>query len=99
MKFCKDCASYVAPITTYNVSIVVPPMTTPHRCKHPKNIEIDLVTGELKYRSTPEQLRSGDFFGCGKNGDWFEAVPPVQVPLDFEPKRRSWWARITGALE
>ena len=27
MKFCKDCASYIPPVATYNASIVVPPRT------------------------------------------------------------------------
>lgn len=99
MKFCKDCASYEGPVTLYNASLIVPPQNIPHKCKHPKNTSVDLVTGETKHRSTPEQLRSGDFFGCGKNGDWFEPVPPVQVPLDLRPKKVSWWGRITGAME
>lgn len=94
MKFCKDCAHYIPVMVFSRNGLPRPP--EPDKCKNPKNTTTSLVTGETLYRSTPEQLRSGDFFGCGKAGEWFEAVPPEQIPLPLEPKRAAKIPRFRG---
>ena len=43
------------------------------KCHHPKNISVDLVTGNILINSFhPDFLREKGSGGCGVKGKWFE---------------------------
>lgn len=71
MELCKDCKHIELPIKTFS------------NCMHPKNMTINVVTGEPKYKHSASGQRTGDRFYsfftgcCGKSAGWFE---PKYVP-------------------
>ncbi len=77
MKLCKDCEHIEFPIKTFS------------NCQHPKNMTINAVTGESKYKHSASGQRIGDkiysfFTGCcGSEARWFKPryKPARERPL------------------
>lgn len=70
MKLCVDCKHYKK--TWFNDSY----------CTHPKNIEIDLITGKTMYRWRVETNRGSHDNLCGANGKWWETRQRSKGRLD-----------------
>jgi len=75
MKLCKDCKHIELPIKTFS------------ECQHPKNITINKVTGDNKYKHSASGQRLGGIYtflsgGCGKSAKWFE---PKHIPARERP--------------
>jgi hypothetical protein len=69
-KFCYDCKHLKSRFHLY--------------CHHPKNVRVDLVTGDLRAKIQIKDLRTGlseDY--CGENAIWFEPKEPKPAPLPW----------------
>ncbi len=70
LKFCVNCQFFFSSYTLEADS-----------CHHPSNIDVDLVSGNKRYKRTPKELRYQINFNnsCGENGLWWKSkddAPP-----------------------
>ena len=82
MKFCKDCAHYVAP---KGLAAAIPgsPFCSHERGRKP----VDLVSGARRYASCAYLRQEGEI--CGYDGNLFE---PKSMPVEKQPWWRLWAA-------